>query len=315
MTARIRRHPAHPADARAGAHRALRVPAVSGRPGRAGVAGGHARQGAVGQAARETLDGQNRVGDRRLHLERAAGAGRGRGSLATFPEEFRQGMVARAEMLGDTGRQSSRPLGGRPGQPGPARDRHPLRARCGRARAMRGRARARRRRVSRAWRCSRRSTSRPRRRSTTRTTTSATATGCRSRSSRARARADARLGRPAEGRRVHPRLPRRGRPTGPVAAARDPVAQRQLHGLPPAGGARRGVPRLPEAERADARGAGAGRGQAHGPLAERRAARRWRPNRTIPRSAADPQRNNDFNYKEVRTRTATPCRSARTSAA
>src|ERR1700682_6394383 len=26
------------------------------------------------------------------------------GSLATFPEEFRQGMVARAEMLGDTGR-------------------------------------------------------------------------------------------------------------------------------------------------------------------------------------------------------------------
>ena len=26
------------------------------------------------------------------------------GSLATFPQEFRQGMVARAEMLGDTGR-------------------------------------------------------------------------------------------------------------------------------------------------------------------------------------------------------------------
>ena len=25
-------------------------------------------------------------------------------SLATFPEEFKQGMVARAEMLGDTGR-------------------------------------------------------------------------------------------------------------------------------------------------------------------------------------------------------------------
>ena len=28
-------------------------------------------------------------------------------SLATFPEEFRQGMVARAEMLGDTGREPS----------------------------------------------------------------------------------------------------------------------------------------------------------------------------------------------------------------
>ena len=28
-------------------------------------------------------------------------------SLATFPEEFKQGMVARAEMLGDTGREPS----------------------------------------------------------------------------------------------------------------------------------------------------------------------------------------------------------------
>ena len=29
-------------------------------------------------------------------------------SLATFPEPFRQGMAARAQMLGDTGRKSSR---------------------------------------------------------------------------------------------------------------------------------------------------------------------------------------------------------------
>ena len=38
-----------------------------------------------------------------LHLERVAGIGVDDASLTTFPEEFKQGMVARAEMLGDTG--------------------------------------------------------------------------------------------------------------------------------------------------------------------------------------------------------------------
>ena len=62
-------------------------------------------------------------------------------SLATFPEEFRQGMVARASILGDTGNESSRQLGGRAGQPGTPRDCHPLRPRpCG-ARALPGRTR------------------------------------------------------------------------------------------------------------------------------------------------------------------------------
>ena len=51
------------------------------------------------------------------------------GSLATFPEEFKQGMVARAEMLGDTGVNHPGQLGGRTRQPRPARHRDPVRPR------------------------------------------------------------------------------------------------------------------------------------------------------------------------------------------
>ena len=43
------------------------------------------------------------MGDRRLHLERLASLGVDEASLTTFPEEFRQGMAARAEILGTTG--------------------------------------------------------------------------------------------------------------------------------------------------------------------------------------------------------------------
>ena len=49
-------------------------------------------------------------------------------------------MAARAEMLGDTGREPPGQLGGRPGEPGPSRHRHPLRARRGGARALPSRA-------------------------------------------------------------------------------------------------------------------------------------------------------------------------------
>ena len=48
-------------------------------------------------------------------------------SLATFPEEFKQGMVARAEMLGDTGENDPKNWVGGSRQPGPARHRHPVR--------------------------------------------------------------------------------------------------------------------------------------------------------------------------------------------
>ena len=50
-------------------------------------------------------------------------------ALASFPDEFRQGMAARAEVLGDTGAQCARTLGGRHREPGPARHRHPVRPR------------------------------------------------------------------------------------------------------------------------------------------------------------------------------------------
>ena len=43
------------------------------------------------------------LGHRGLHLERLAALGVDEAALASLPEEFRQGMVARAEMLGDTG--------------------------------------------------------------------------------------------------------------------------------------------------------------------------------------------------------------------
>ena len=108
-------------------------------------------------------------------------------SLDTFPEEFKQGMVARAEILGDTGANHPDHWVGGLASP----DLHAIailfaRDRRG-ARALRSRSIEPSSRVARGWRCSRRSTSTPPRRSTTRTTTSATATGCRSRSSRARA--------------------------------------------------------------------------------------------------------------------------------
>ena len=37
-------------------------------------------------------------------------------SLATFPAEFREGMAARADILGDTGAKHPGQLGGRPGR-------------------------------------------------------------------------------------------------------------------------------------------------------------------------------------------------------
>ena len=43
------------------------------------------------------------MGDHRVDLERLATLGVAEASLATFPEEFRQGMAARADILGTTG--------------------------------------------------------------------------------------------------------------------------------------------------------------------------------------------------------------------
>ncbi len=50
-------------------------------------------------------------------------------SLASFPDEFREGMASRADILGDTGREPSRQLGGRPCGRRCARHRDPVRPR------------------------------------------------------------------------------------------------------------------------------------------------------------------------------------------
>ena len=53
-------------------------------------------------------------------------------SLTSFPEEFKQGMVARAEMLGDTGSNAPQHWVGGLEKSRSARDRHSLRSRqCG----------------------------------------------------------------------------------------------------------------------------------------------------------------------------------------
>ena len=58
-------------------------------------------------------------------------------SLASFPEEFKQGMAARAEMLGDTRHERPRTLGRRACEPRSACDRHSLCAGRGGARPVR----------------------------------------------------------------------------------------------------------------------------------------------------------------------------------
>src|ERR1700724_2953906 len=105
------------------------------------------------------------------------------GSLATFPEEFKQGMVARAEMLGDTGENHPDKWVGGLTSP----DLHAIAILFARDAAERGRCLTEHTNSlhsAKAWRCSPRWTWRRRRRSTTRTIISATATGSRSRPSR-----------------------------------------------------------------------------------------------------------------------------------
>ena len=89
-----------------------RAPALTGRyeflsfrerRGRPGVAGGNQGEGAVGRG-----DAGHRREDKRwvtvaFTWNGLRALGVDEASLATFPEEFKQGMAARAEMLGDTG--------------------------------------------------------------------------------------------------------------------------------------------------------------------------------------------------------------------
>ncbi len=79
------------------------------------------------QAARETLDSNKRWVSVAFTWNGLRALGVDEASLATFPEEFRQGMAARAEMLGDTGANHPEHWVGGLGEPGAARDRHPVR--------------------------------------------------------------------------------------------------------------------------------------------------------------------------------------------
>ena len=102
--ARTRRHPAHPADPHAGDDRPLRVPVL--------------RHPAGGRAwLSELLDPVQSAADARRHdgqLRSAGSRWRSPGMVCgrsacprrrwpTFPDEFREGMAARADILGDTG--------------------------------------------------------------------------------------------------------------------------------------------------------------------------------------------------------------------
>ena len=223
---------------------------------------------------RASVDNGQPLGDRRVHLERPAGARRGRG-LA--------GHVSRGVPAGHGGprgdprrhrRESSRSLGRGSCQPGPARHRDPLRPRRRGTRALPGRAREARRAAATAWKCSRRSIWRRRRRSTMRTITSAIATGSRSRSSK----------EPARSRRPAPA--RRSRRASSSSAIRTKTARRSNQPQPEIlsrNGSFMAYRRLEEhvgafrdflrRARPDAGGAGTGRREADGPLAQRRAAR------------------------------------------
>src|SRR5215218_9762236 len=92
-----------------------RVPAITGRyeflsfsrpaEGRAWLAGILGKV-ASAQQARESVAREQRWVSVAFTWQGLRALGVDEQELATFPEEFRQGMVARAEMLGDTGRNS-----------------------------------------------------------------------------------------------------------------------------------------------------------------------------------------------------------------
>src|SRR5437667_3163439 len=88
-----------------------RVPALTGRyeflsfrqaaPGRAWLTGILDKVASV-QQARDSIDREQRWVSIAFTWPGLRALGVDEQSLATFPEEFRQGMVARAEVLGDT---------------------------------------------------------------------------------------------------------------------------------------------------------------------------------------------------------------------
>ena len=251
------------------------------------------------QEARASIEKDNRWVSVAFTWNGLRALGADEGSLASFPEEFKQGMVARAEVLGDTGDESSRQLGRRARQSGPPRHRHPLCPRRGGARAVPGGAPKTRRAVRRsggalvigsggdaAIRLCARSLRLPR---------PAVPAGHRG----IGGAADARIGRAAEGGRVHPRLSGRRRVRrpicrnprfSPVTAATWPIAVCRSMSARFATFCARTGKRAEEQELLAAKLMGRWRSGA--PLV-------LSPDKDDPALGADPQRNNDFNYKQM----------------
>ena len=170
-----------------------RAPAITGRYEflsfrercrRTGLAGRYPRNGAFGQQAmRASIEQDNRWVTVAFTWNGLRALGVDEASLASFPEEFRQGMVARAEMLGDTARiipkTGSEVWPVRTCMPSSFSLPATTRSASGARRSTRNSSRS-----ATAWKCSRHLIWRQRRHSIMRTTISVTATGCPSRSSK-----------------------------------------------------------------------------------------------------------------------------------
>ena len=276
----------------------------------------HARQGAVRAAAvRLDAPADYPLGDRGLHLERPARARRGRGLAGHLPGGVPAGHGGPRGDPRRHGREPPRPLGRRPGQPGPPRHRHPLRARRRGARALRPGAPAVRRRSCPGVEALSTLDLEATPPFDYAHDTSATATGCRSRRSKARATCR----RPARARRSRPASSSSAIPTKtarPRSLPQPEILSRN--------GSYLAYRRMEEHVGAfrdflqqqwrDARGAGTGRGEADGPLAQRRAAgARARQGR--PGARRGPAAEQRLQLQGDGPARATPCRSARTSGA
>ena len=70
------------------------------------MVGGNSGQGCLGSTGRASIEREQRWVAVAFTWQGLRALGVDEPSLATFPDEFRLGMVARAEVLGDTGRNS-----------------------------------------------------------------------------------------------------------------------------------------------------------------------------------------------------------------
>ena len=101
---RPRRYPAFPADAGPGAGGPIRISVISRWSRRSRLGVGNQREGLHSAASmRDGIDHDKRWVTAAFTWNGLRALGLDEASLASFPEEFKQGMAARAEMLGDAG--------------------------------------------------------------------------------------------------------------------------------------------------------------------------------------------------------------------